>query len=58
MTSNSCERLPRNLRQRATYQVGGGVVGQQQQGYTGYSAQPGRLSPERLRPFQGNAFYL
>jgi hypothetical protein len=58
MSSNTCERLPKNLRQRATYQVGGGIVGQQQQGYTGYSAQPGRLSAERLQPFQGNAFYL
>jgi hypothetical protein len=58
MTSNTCERLPKNLRQRATYQVGGGVVGQQTEGYTRYSAQPGRLSAERLQPFQGNAFYL
>jgi len=58
MTSNVCENLPRNLRERATFQVGGGVVGQQQQGYTGYSAQPGKLSAERLQPFQGNAFFL
>jgi len=58
MTSNVCENLPRNLRERATFQVGGGVVGQQQQGYTGYSAKPGKLSAERLQPFQGNAFFL
>ena len=58
MTSNVCEKLPKNLRQRATFQVGGGVVGQQQQGYTGYSAKPGRLSPERMQPYQGNAFFL
>jgi hypothetical protein len=58
MTTNVCENLPRNLRERATFQVGGGVVGQQQQGYTGYSAKPGKLSAERLQPFQGNAFFL
>lgn len=58
MTSNVCENLPKNLRERATFQVGGGVVGQQQQGYTGYSAKPGKLSAERLQPFQGNAFFL
>ena len=58
MTSNVCEKLPKSLRERATYQVGGGVVGQQQEGYTGYSAKPGKLSSERLQPFQSGAFFF
>jgi hypothetical protein len=58
MTSNVCEQLPKNLRQRATFQVGGGVVGQQQEDYVGYSAKPGKLSADRLQPYQGNAFFL